>query len=78
MTKHTFYECTCNHVGCQFCDGGLGWCTVCDGFEGTLPTECPGRKITEEEAAKIYKWKSLDFINGEWVEKLAVQQSTKE
>jgi hypothetical protein len=78
MRKHTFYQCKCNKFGCQFCDGGLGLCTVCDGAEGTLTTECPGRKITKEEAAKIYNWKSLDFKDGQWVEKQTTQPTTKE
>lgn len=65
--EHIFYECKCNKTGCQFCDGGLRWCTVCNGFEGTLTTECCRRKITEEEEDKIYKQKVLDFKNGKWI-----------
>ena len=69
MNKHTWYECKCNNHGCQFCDGGLGLCTVCNGAEGTLTTECCGRKITEEEKEKIYTLQSLDFVDGVWIEK---------
>ena len=67
--KHTWYKCSGGHEypgNCQFCDGGLGACTVCDGFEGTLTTECPGRKITPKEEDAIYKQGTLDFIFGEW------------
>lgn len=61
---HVFYECKCNNVGCQFCDGGLGWCRVCDAFEGQLLPSCPGRKLTPEEndrnyADNIARWKRV-------------------
>ncbi len=68
--KHTWYECNCHQTGCMFCDGGLGHCTVCNGFEGTLTTDCCGRKITEDEEDAIYKKGTLDFVNGEWVHKV--------
>ena len=51
----------------MFCDGGLFHCTVCNGFEGSLTTDCCGRKITPEEEDEIYKKGTLDFVNGEWV-----------
>jgi hypothetical protein len=42
--KHTEFICKGGHdyISCQFCDGGLFACTVCDGAEGSLPTDCPG------------------------------------
>jgi hypothetical protein len=46
--------------GCQFCDGGLFSCTACNGFEGTLPTDCPGVYMTEEQADAVYDGK-LDY-----------------
>jgi len=49
---------------CQFCDGGLSLCTVCNGFEGTLTTKCPGVKISQPDQELIYHH-YLDF-NGEW------------
>ncbi len=67
IVGHSFYKCARqNCYPCQFCDGGLGWCTVCNGFEGTLTTECCGRKITPEEEHAIYKTGTLDFKAGEW------------
>ena len=66
--KHTFYKCKCNQAYCQFCDGGLAHCTVCNGFEGTLPTECPGKKMTEQQEDDVWK-ADLDFRNGEWCKK---------
>lgn len=68
--KHTWYECHGKHEspGCMFCDGGLGACTVCNGFEGTLTTDCCGRKMTEDEERRVYKEGTLDFQNGAWLE----------
>lgn len=66
MSEHTWYKCTCRRAHCMFCDGGLGHCTVCDGFEGSLPTHCPGQKISEPDQQLIYKG-TLDFRNGRWI-----------
>lgn len=68
--KHTWYECLkpCERPGCMFCEGGLGLCTVCHGFEGTLTTDCCGRKLTKDEEHRIYDLGTLDFREGVWVE----------
>jgi hypothetical protein len=68
--KHTWYvHDNCNQPGtCMWCDGGLGWCTVCGAFEGQLTTHCPGRKLTEEELEATYAEK-LDFVGGLWITK---------
>ena len=69
--KHVFYECggKCQEDGhCQYCDGGLAWCTTCGGAEGSLTTDCPGRKITADEEDAIYKTGLLDYRDGQgWV-----------
>ena len=66
-TEHTWYECPphCEKHFCLFCKGGLGLCTVCNGFEGELPTECPGREMTKTEKDAIYT-QGHDFRDGEW------------
>jgi len=64
--EHNYYHCTCNRQGCMFCDGGLSYCTVCGGFEGTLPTECPGAKLYPSTHDDIWK-RGLDFEHGRWV-----------
>jgi hypothetical protein len=43
-------------------------CKVCGTFEGGLATECPGEKITIEQADDIYQGK-IDFIGGRWIRK---------
>lgn len=66
--KHVYYVCEKTCGGCQFCHGGLGWCTTCNGFEGSLTTDCCGRKITPEEEDLIYKQGTLDYRDGQgWV-----------
>jgi hypothetical protein len=57
---HTWHRCHCNHEGCQFCDGGLRVCDLCLGVEGSLPTDCPGVDMTENQRDDIYAGK-LDF-----------------
>jgi hypothetical protein len=60
--KHTEYICKGSHEypGCQFCDGGLFTCTVCHGFEGSLPTDCPGTRMTPEQENAVYAG-TLDY-----------------
>lgn len=64
--EHTWYECKCGRTGCQFCDGGLGHCTVCKGFEGTLTTDCTGKKLSEPTLDAVWKG-YIDFVNGKWI-----------
>jgi hypothetical protein len=67
--EHTEYICKGGHnyPNCQFCDGGLFACTVCNGAEGSLPTDCPGKKMTEEQSNAIYAG-TLDYREGRgWV-----------
>lgn len=67
-SRHKYFKCGCNRPGCQFCDGGLGSCTVCGGFEGTLATQCPGIPLSEQVLEAIYKG-GLDFKQNVWVVK---------
>jgi len=51
---------------CFVCDGGLGWCVVCGGAEASLPTSCPGRKMSAD-LADLVQHRHVDFLCGEWV-----------
>lgn len=51
---------------CPICDGGLALCRVCRGVECSLPTECPGRELTDQEEDDICAGR-LDYINGKWI-----------
>lgn len=69
LTNHTQYVCSGHHdsLGCMFCDGGLFSCTVCGGFEGSLPTDCPGVLMTQVQNDLVYEGK-IDFRAGRgWV-----------
>ncbi len=50
--------------GCTLCN--LFYCTVCRGAEGSLPSECPGKPISEENQQLIYQG-TLDFRDGSWI-----------
>ncbi len=67
--KHELYtaaDCKCDKTGgCNICDGGLALCMVCGGAEGSLPTECPGIRMTNQQEEEVYK-KELDFVDGAW------------
>ena len=67
MRGHKYFKCDCNEVHCQYCDGGLAFCTVCKGGEGSLTTECCGRPLTDEEEDRIYIERTLNFKGGRWV-----------
>jgi hypothetical protein len=52
---------------CMFCQGGLSACVVCGGLEGALTTQCPGRRLTEDEIDRVYGF-LLDFNHNRWWE----------
>lgn len=52
--------------GCNLCN--LFYCGVCHGFEGSLPTDCPGKPIAEDDQQLIYQ-STLDFVDDKWVNK---------
>lgn len=64
--EHIWYKCTCNEINCMFCEGGLGSCTVCGGFEGTLTKECCGHRLDSFILDAIYKG-GLNYISNEWI-----------
>jgi hypothetical protein len=69
MSNHTLFKCgpNCDNPGrCPYCDGGLAYCTVCHGAEGSLPTSCPGRPMSQEVQDDVYACR-LDFRDGAWV-----------
>lgn len=51
----------CDNPGCcPICDGGLSYCRVCSGAEGSLPCDCPGEPMTDDQATAVYNG-TLDF-----------------
>jgi len=47
-------------------EDGLQHCKVCNGGEGSLPTDCPGTKMTAWQDEAVYAG-SLNFAGGVWV-----------
>lgn len=44
---------------------GLCHCKVCNGAEGSLPTDCPKRRMTDKEETGVFQGR-LNFRDGEW------------
>ena len=45
---------------------GLSACSVCRGAEASLPTECPGEKMTAERQDEV-QFHKMDFVHGKWI-----------
>jgi len=56
----------CRNDLCPLCVGGLFMCLLCGGTEASLPTDCPGEALTNEQAEGILNGR-LDFRGGHWV-----------
>ena len=61
--KHDLYEPE-RYEGCAAC-------RICGGMEGSIPTECPGIKMTAEQSDDVYEGRA-DFRDGVWVSGPAV------
>lgn len=48
-------------------EDGLLHCKVCGGAEGTLPAECPGERMLDDVASRVWAGE-LDYRDGRWVE----------
>lgn len=44
---------------------GVSACSVCNGAEGSLPQDCPGRRMTLDEESDVFT-NDLEFIRGRW------------
>jgi hypothetical protein len=64
--KHTHEIHRCSDSTCGICNGGLSVCEICAGAEASLPTDCPGRLLTEDEGDQVM-FGYLDFRDGCWV-----------
>lgn len=56
----------CKYQHCSICDGGLAYCKVCGGAEASLPTECPGEKMSAQTADDVVACR-MDFKGGKWI-----------
>jgi hypothetical protein len=60
----------CNNDRCFICNGGLASCVRCGGGEGSLPTDCPGMRMSAMQCDAVYS-AVLDYREDEggWVDK---------
>jgi len=58
----------CHEEKCNICEGGLGLCTVCGGAEGSMPTSCPGIRMTGTQADAVFAG-TMDYVGGRWIER---------
>lgn len=67
MTQHQLYETADSDAPKIICDPNgevaLALCRVCGGAEASLPSSCPGRRLTDEESDAIQRGVS-DVIDG--------------
>lgn len=64
ITKHE----NCDDSNCPICVGGLVHCSLCGGAEGYLPTDCPGLRMTDEQANDVLNLRK-DYVDGQgWID----------
>jgi hypothetical protein len=45
---------TVDRTACPICEGGLTYCVICGGSEGSLLPRCPGKQLTAAEDEQNY------------------------
>ena len=63
MMDHDLHK--CDNPECRVCSGSLALCETCGGAEASMPTDCPGVRMTGDQEDEIVAGK-LDFVDGEW------------
>ena len=56
----------CADEGCAACQ--LSLCAVCKGFEGSLPTHCPGEPMDGNLQTDVYVGE-INYVDGQWRKK---------
>jgi hypothetical protein len=79
---HVRSTCKLGPGKCEMCDydshPDLFTCEICGASEGELPTQCPGRKMSEAERDAVMRGE-LNFRDGEWkAETNRVEYPTKD
>lgn len=69
-SPHSLYETGDIDVPQQILDRNgevaLACCRRCGGVEGALPTDCPGVRMTLQQADDVYSGRD-DYRDGQWV-----------
>lgn len=57
----------CPGPGCTSCPacGGLYYCTVCNGIEKCMPSNCPGQQMTTTQMNEVHAGR-IDYRCGLW------------
>lgn len=58
----------CNEDDCMICLDGLSSCNSCGGAEASMPTDCPGVRMTVDQIDAVQAG-TLDFVAGSWIKK---------
>ena len=54
----------CQDPDCNVCSGGLGVCERCGGAEASIPTDCPGEPMSQDQQDLVqsgqldYNWQT--------------------
>ena len=57
--------CECDREGeCFICDGDISYCVICHGAESSLPTDCPEKKMTDNQQIGVTN--GDDYKDGNW------------
>lgn len=70
MTHRTGQRCD-DTGNCPVCN--LFVCELCRGFEGGLPTDCPGVPLHNDDQHLVYDGR-LDFVRGHWIVRYGREQ----
>ena len=57
----------CPDPWCWECCVGVRYCEVCQGGQISLPTDCPGRELTDDELDAVLRG-TRDYVAGQWVD----------
>lgn len=66
LPVHYRARCAPDCDGCGMCSGGLFLCRSCGGAEASLPTECPGTKMSIFQCSMVHMG-MIDYRGGRWV-----------
>lgn len=69
--RHKWHR--CGSLDCFICNGGLACCVTCGGGESSLPTDCPGERMSYEVQNAVTAG-DLDFKHGYWTGPLPQRQ----
>jgi hypothetical protein len=64
---HKRVRCPPECEGCFYCEAGIFACTRCGGAEGSLPTDCPGERMSEVIERAVLEGVIDYTLRGGWI-----------